>query len=176
MSIITKAGDGGHTVILCGHRVPKDHAVVEAYGLLDELCSYLGLCRSVLAGKPARNLLEQVQRDIFLIGMEIGSDPKHAKKLKQRLSLSHIASLENTIRRIESKNVIKEGTFYLPGGSFVSANLDVCRTIARKAERRFSALRRKDLIINDNVLIYLNRLSDLLYLLARCNEKNRCRL
>ena len=103
-------------------------------------------------------------KDLFLAILE---SPKPKKRIDNR----HIANLEKEIKAIEKKNILQECCFYLPGENFLSAALDISRTVARRVERQVVTLKRKKLLKNPYILIYLNRLSDLLYLLARAHEK-----
>ncbi|MBI4974532.1 MAG: ATP:cob(I)alamin adenosyltransferase, partial [Candidatus Omnitrophica bacterium] len=111
-------------------------------------------------------------KDLFVIGAEIATKGRFIRKLEERIGISHIRTLEKVIKEIESKNLFEECCFYLPGEDLVSSTLDIARTVARRAERRIVTLKRKGTLKNSDILIYMNRLSDLLYLLARSHEKN----
>ena len=171
MSITTKTGDQGITSLYGGARVPKDDLRVELYGSLDELCSFLGSCKSLIRQKKQKKLLESIQKELFILGSEIAAKAKLLSKLKKRINNRHIINLEKEIKAIEKKNILQECCFYLPGENFLSAALDISRTVARRVERQVVTLKRKKLLKNPYILIYLNRLSDLLYLLARAHEK-----
>lgn len=171
MSVTTKTGDKGITSLYWGGRTPKDDLRVQAYGGLDELCSFLGLSRSLIKNRKNKQLLESIQRELFILGAEIATKNKFLPKLGKRINKTHIIKLEKEIEAIERKNVFEECCFYLPGENLISAALDVSRTVARRVERQVVSLNRKKLLKNPSLLIYLNRLSDLLYLLARVHEK-----
>lgn len=149
----------------------KDNIRIEAYGTLDELCSYLGFVKSSIKNKVQKDLITLIQRDLFTIGTEIAVKKRSYKRLKKRIDNNSVNRLEKHIKALESKRTIKECCFYLPGENFTSSAIDIARTVARKAERIIVTLKRKGILKNPNVLIYLNRLSDLLYLLARSYGK-----
>jgi cob(I)alamin adenosyltransferase len=171
MSIVTKTGDKGKTGLYAGKRVSKDDIRVEIFGCLDELCSFLGLAKSLVRNSRTRAILEDVQRDIFVIGAEVATEAKYLGRLKRRITSDHVDRLEAHIERIESKANFKGRCFCLPGGNTPAAALDVARTMARKVERRMVTFRRRRLLRNDLVPIYLNRLSDLLFILSRGLER-----
>lgn len=171
MSITTKTGDSGKTSLSFGERVFKDDLRVKAAGTLDELCSFMGLAKSLIYDKNTKKIIEDIQRDLFIIGAEVATLPKYLKKLGKRIDNSFVLKLENLIRRWESKKKFKAHCFYLPGENKTSSCFDVSRTIARRAERMLVGLKRKKILKNNYMVIYLNRLSDLLYLFARNYEK-----
>lgn len=171
MSITTKKGDKGFTSLLWGERVKKDHIRVETYGTLDELCSFLGLAKSMIRNKKTKKLIERIQTDSFVIGSEIATKPKFINRLKKRIDNSSVKLLEENISDLERRMKFEGCCFLLPGENFISALFDVSRTIARRAERKVVTLKNRGILKNHYDLIYLNRLSDLLYLLARSYEK-----
>ena len=171
MSIVTKKGDRGKTSLFLGGVVAKDDPRVELEGVLDELCSYLGVCKSLVKGGCVKKQLESLQKDLFIIGAEVATTVRHLKKLSCRVSKADNERLEKLIEEIEAKRRPQDRTFILPGENLVSSVLDVSRTIARRAERRAVTLAKKSVLRNPYILIYLNRLSDLLYLLARKCER-----
>ena len=166
MPITTKTGDNGKTSLLYGSRVRKDNLRIEICGILDELNSFLGLAKSLLKDKALKKLINKVQGELFVIGGEVAAG-KSSSKLRRKIGQKNIKGLELFIEKLEKKRKLKEHTFVLPGGSTISAILDVARAIARRAERRIATLRNKGMLKNRHILIYLNRLSDLLYLTAR---------
>ena len=176
MGITTKTGDKGLTGLYRGGRVSKDHPRVETCGTLDELCSYLGLCKSLIKDKHKRRLIESIQKDLFVLGGEVSANPKFLNKLKNRIDNVCVSRLENETTVLENKLRLKECCFLLPGENYICATFDVARAIARKTERRVVALKRKNQLKNKNLVIYLNRLSDLLYMLARFYEKRHQKL
>jgi len=170
MGIVTKKGDKGKTSLYQGKRVNKDHIRMEACGTLDELSSYLGLAKSMIRNKNIINIIESIQKDLFILGAEIVTEAKALKKLKKRIDSSFIDYLDRAILDLEDKKGLKVRCFQLPGASSASSILDISRTITRRAERRVVVLGRKKLISNKSILVYLNRLSDLLFLLARLSK------
>ena len=176
MIITTKTGDKGLTQLACGRKVRKDDIRIYAYGTLDELCSFLGLAKGLIKNRATKRLLEAMQKDLFVIGAEIATKPKFINRLKNRLDNHYVKRLEVNINILEKRLRLKERCFLLPGENFVSAVLDVARTVCRRLERNIVTLKNRKILKNPQVLIYLNRLSDLLYLLARAYEKKHHKL
>ncbi|MFH0826699.1 MAG: cob(I)yrinic acid a,c-diamide adenosyltransferase [Candidatus Omnitrophota bacterium] len=165
-SITTKTGDKGMTSLLGGRRVRKDHIIVRTCAQLDELCSFLGLAKSLLSEKACKKLLESIQKDLYVICSEVACQKNFARKLKRRIGRDHIKRLEDRICDLESRLKIKK-CFTLPGENSVSALLDVARTECRSAEISIVILKNREFLHNGFIPIYVNRLSDLLYLLSR---------
>lgn len=181
MKIYTKTGDGGTTGLFAGPRVDKDHSRIEAYGAVDELCAVLGLAVATLSADelsqiPAsptaldchalQQLLCSVQSDLFSIGAELATpDPvKHGMCL---LTQQRIAELEQWIDRLDAQLPALQH-FILPGGSSAAATLHLGRTVCRRAERRVVGLSHAaDVHDCRLIVIYLNRLSDFLFVVAR---------
>lgn len=165
MKIYTRTGDQGETAII-GGRTSKDDIRIEAYGTLDELNSFVGQAISFMIKEAYSDMkqdLVKVQHELFDCGSDLAAIKEGPRgfKIHQR----HIEQLEQLIDRYES--VCPElARFILPGGSQASAMLHVCRTVCRRAERRVVTLSKQS-DINDSVLRYLNRLSDLFFTLAR---------
>ena len=170
MSIVTKKGDKGMTSLYRGRRVSKDHIRIEACGTIDELSSYLGLSKSMIKNRKISNIIESIQKDLFILCTEIVTETKALEKLKKRIDNSFTNYLDKAIKGLEEEKGIRIKCFKRSGENSISSILDICRTIARRAERRVIALRRKRLLSNKHILSYLNRLSDLLFLLARASE------
>ena len=168
LKIYTKAGDDGQTALFGGGRVEKDHPRVEAYGDVDELNAFLGMARAVEMMPRIDEVLVPIQRDLFSIGALLAT-PDHDKMreqlLKARIDSDRIAELERAIDECE-RELEPLRSFILPGGTPKSAALHVARTVCRRAERRIVALHRAD-PLPEWVVIYMNRLSDLLFMLAR---------
>jgi len=168
VKIYTRTGDGGQTSLFGGGRVPKDHPRVAAYGDVDELNAALG---AVLACEPValeRELLEGIQRDLFAIGARLAApDPaKVARALaKAEVTEARVVALETAIDRAEAE-LQPLDAFILPGGTMKGALFHVARTVCRRAERAVVALSQTD-DVPPIILTYLNRLSDLLFTLAR---------
>ena len=170
MSIVTKRGDKGKTSLYQGKPVSKDHIRIEACGILDELSSYLGLAKSMIKNKKIAGVIEAIQKDLFILGTELVTKAKSLKKLKKRIDNNFISRIQKIIFSLEKKKNLSIKCFQIPGVNSVSSILDISRAITRKLERRVVTLSRKKLIKNSSILIYLNRLSDLLFLLARFNS------
>lgn len=176
MSITTKKGDKGLTQ-LCGvKKIRKDDIRVDVCGTLDELCSFLGLAKSLIKNRNTKRLLEGIQKDLFVIGAEIATQAKFLNRLEDRIGNNYVKRLEDNINSLERRLKLKECCFLLPGENVISGTFDVARTICRRAERGIAALKNKKILKNPQILIYLNRLSDLLYLLARACEKHHHKL
>lgn len=170
MAITTKKGDRGRTSLYWGTRISKNHIRVEVFGVMDELCSQLGMAKSLIEEMKTKKLIESIQQDLFVTGAEIATTAPHIRKLERRMNKGHVDRLEEIIQKLESEKKFEECCFYLPGQNLVSSSLDIARTVARKAERRAVTLKNKKMLKNRYVLMYLNRLSDLLYLLSRSYE------
>ncbi|MCQ9205411.1 MAG: cob(I)yrinic acid a,c-diamide adenosyltransferase [Omnitrophica bacterium] len=170
-SIVTKTGDKGKTSLCQGRRVNKDNVRIEACGVLDELCSYLGLAKSLIKAGKIKKTIETIQKDLFVIGTELATEKKFISQIKKRISFEQINYLEKIINSLERNSKLIKPCFQLPGHNLLSSSLDVSRTIARKLERRTTTLIRKKVLADNHILVYLNRLSDLLYLLARLGSK-----
>jgi cob(I)alamin adenosyltransferase len=167
MKIYTRSGDEGDTGLFGGGRVPKDHPRVVAYGDVDELNSALGLVR---ATPPALfdDLLASVQRDLFAMGGQLATpDPERVARALEKAALSEdrVGELERAIDAADAE-LAPLTAFVLPGGSPKAATLHVARTVCRRAERSVVRLAR-DAEVHPVVVVYLNRLSDLLFTLAR---------
>jgi cob(I)alamin adenosyltransferase len=171
MSIVTKAGDKGKTGLYAGKRVSKDSLRVEILGSLDELCSFMGLARSLVKDRKTKALLEDIQRDLFVVGAEVATEAKYLGKLKPRIGRNYIDKLEKQIYALESRANFEGCCFYLPGGNPAAAAMDIARTVTRRVERRLVTLNRRGMLKNADVLVYVNRLSDLLFILSRRLEK-----
>jgi len=169
LKIYTKTGDDGETGLFGGGRIPKDSLRVAAYGEVDEVNAVLGLARALDPQEFADPLLQSIQRDLFTIGAELAApDPdKVQKALSRRVAIaeSDTTALEDAIDIHESRlEPLKN--FILPGGAPKAATLHLARTVCRRAERAVVALSRHEQV-SPAVLRYLNRLSDLLFVLAR---------
>ena len=170
MGITTKKGDTGKTGLYPGNRLWKDDIRIESIGILDELVSFIGAAKSLIIDAHVKENLETIQRELFIAGHEMTTLSNSTKKLKKRIDETHVAGLEKTMAAIEKTLLLKR--FCLPGEDPASSALDIARTVARKAERQCVKLLRKKHLKNIFVIKYLNRLSDLLFLLARKTEKH----
>lgn len=175
MGIATKKGDDGYTSLCDGSRISKAHLRIEFGGMIDELCSFLGLSKSLIRNKKIRNNIESIQRDLFVIGTESASRSPILKKLRRRINARDVERLDRLIDQLEDKKKFNR-CFYLPGENLVSATLDIARVVARRVECCAVRLKAKGILKNQHILAYLNRASDLLYLLARASERKPRRL
>ncbi len=165
--IYTKTGDKGTTALIGGTRVPKSHLRIEAYGTVDELNSYIGLCRDLLSDEKSREILKEIQDRLFTIGSSLACDPEKEPKMKlPDLKDADINLLEH---EIDSMNEVipPMKSFILPGGDPAVSHLHVARCICRRAERCCVRLEFEKEEVSNIVIIYLNRLSDYLFILAR---------
>lgn len=159
--IVTKTGDKGKTSLIGGKRVSKASVRVDAYGTIDELNAFLGWVRSEIKDADLSSIIKEIQTDLFILGTDLAA-PLNIKV--PRIKNSHIERLESLISKyLKGLPPLKE--FLLPGGSKGSTILHLARVVTRRAERKVAALPKKEL--NPLVLIYLNRLSDLLFILGR---------
>lgn len=168
MKIYTKTGDDGNTGLFGGGRVEKDHPRVEAYGDVDELNAALGMARAVELMPRIDEVLVPIQRDLFSIGALLATpnrEKMHEQLSKARIDDERIAELERAIDLCE-RELPPLRAFIIPGGTPKAGALHVARTVCRRAERRVVTLSR-DVELPELVVIYLNRLSDLLFMLAR---------
>jgi cob(I)alamin adenosyltransferase len=169
--IYTRTGDQGETGLGDGTRVPKDHARVAAYGGIDELNAVLGLLLAQSPDLPEADLLRAVQNDLFDLGADlcVPQPPDEAAGQRLRVRPDQARRLEGEIDRLNAA-LDPLRSFVLPGGRPAAAWCHLARTVCRRAERDVVTLARAE-TVNPEVLIYLNRLSDLLFVLARvCNE------
>jgi cob(I)alamin adenosyltransferase len=171
--VYTKYGDRGETSLLYGGRVSKNSVHTEAYGITDEAVSAMGLGRSLTDDQKVKDILRDLQRELFTIAAELATDPKkyelfhqHFKPVTQEM----VDRLETIIDSLEEEFVMPQ-VFVLPGGSPASSAIDMGRTIIRTAERRVVALAEAGQLTNELILTYLNRLGDLLFVLARYQDR-----
>ncbi|GMU96658.1 MAG: cob(I)yrinic acid a,c-diamide adenosyltransferase [Ignavibacterium album] len=171
MKIYTKTGDKGDTSLFGGERVQKNHQRINAYGTVDELNAFIGLALTEIKSDEVRNILIDLQNKLFIVGSDLAT-PETEKNKK----LNIIRTSEEFIKKAESdidnftEKLDELRNFILPGGSKGSAMLHVCRTICRRAEREIVALKNSEKV-NQNILIFLNRISDLLFVLSRYENK-----
>jgi len=166
MKIYTKTGDAGQTGLFGGPRVAKDDPRIEAYGAVDELNAAIGVARAESLPAEIDSLLARVQNELFDLGAELAT-PNPAAHGMAVLGPMHFAALEQAIDRFEATlPPLKE--FILPGGSRGAAALHLARTICRRAERRLVTLVQNSAEpVSGNLVVYLNRLGDLLFVLTR---------
>ena len=136
MSVTTKRGDAGQTDLLFGERIDKDDLRVELFGCLDECGAHLGMARSQIKDKRISEMLESIQRELFVIGAEIATLEANLGQLKKRIDEGYVKKLDTAIIEFEKEKNYEECCFYLPGENLASTTLDVARTVTRRLERR----------------------------------------
>jgi cob(I)alamin adenosyltransferase len=172
VKIYTKKGDDGSTSLWYGGRVAKHHGRTDAYGTLDEACSALGVARALCDEAGERELgadILRLQDDLFVAGAELATAPQAAERLEDGISRTTpemVAWMEERIDRYMGE-VDLPPKFVIPGGNRLSAQLDVARTVIRRAERRLTALAESGELAGETVLGLVNRASDLAYAMAR---------
>lgn len=172
MKIYTKTGDKGTTSLFGGTRVSKDHLRIESYGTVDELNSYVGLIKDQAIDESTKNVLIKIQHDLFTLGSMLATpiNKETLKNGKERLNIPKITAtsvtyLENNIDEMNSK-LPQMTHFILPGGHTTVSFCHIARCVCRRAERLSVSLHEQE-TINLDILTYLNRLSDYLFVLAR---------
>jgi cob(I)alamin adenosyltransferase len=169
MRIYTKTGDDGSTGLLYGGRVSKSDLLTEAYGTTDEAVAVLGLARAFEGGGEVADEVLRLQRELFVVGADLATNPDERHKLKPGVSLvteEMTSRLESLIDAMVAERPLPQA-FIVPGANPVSASLDLARSTVRRAERRVVELDAVDRLPNPEIRRYLNRLSDLLFVLAR---------
>jgi cob(I)alamin adenosyltransferase len=161
-NITTKKGDTGYTYTYSGYKLSKADLRIEAVGTLDELNAFLGMAKSLIKDEKGKNILEKIQNDLFTIGTQFSGEG--STKVKRKISCENIRYLEYEIKRLEKRFRFKG--FITPGENLLSAVLHVNRAIARRLEHEMVFLRNKGIAKYRNIIVYLNRVSDLLFLLA----------
>ena len=174
VKIYTRKGDDGTTGLWYGGRVPKSDPRPEAYGTVDEAGAALGLCRAVAEGELFDDIL-RIQRGLFVAGAELATAPEAAGRLEpevSRVTPQMVEELESAIDRYMER-VDLPPKFVIPGGTELSARLDVARTAIRRAERRVVELKLAGGLIDDTTLTYLNRASDAVFAMARFADESQ---
>lgn len=165
MKIYTKTGDKGYTSLIGGTRVPKHHLRIESYGTVDELNSYIGLIRDQEITEHDKALLKEIQDRLFTIGSSLAADPERSKMVIPDLKDGDIELLEQEMD-LMNETLPELRHFILPGGSNVISYCHIARCVCRRAERIAVHLAEES-TVDERVTIYLNRLSDYLFTLAR---------
>ncbi len=172
MSIVTKTGDQGTTALMYGRRVPKNHPRVEAYGAVDELNAALGMARATAEHELIRENLLRIQKDLVVLMGELATAPEDLPRyLKDgflQLGPDKTAMLDELVGKIEPQISLKD--WAMPGATVHAAAIDVARVVCRRAERLICSLQQSGGLGNSEIIVYLNRLADLLWLLARWVE------
>jgi cob(I)alamin adenosyltransferase len=174
VKIYTRKGDDGSTGLWYGGRVSKTHPRPEAYGSIDEAASSLGLCRAATSDSDLSADILRIQTDLFVAGAELATAPEAEHRLEEgvsRVTGAMVDGLEQLIDRYMAQ-VDLPPKFVIPGGSELSARLDVARTAIRRAERRVVELKEADALADDTLLRYLNRASDAVYAMARYADED----
>lgn len=165
-SVYTRTGDRGTTSLVGGQRVSKAHQRIESYGSVDELNSFIGLLIDALGDEEDKKFLRFVQHKLFTVGSYLATDPQHTEvRVESRVTDQSIERIEQEIDRLDG-GLPKLKRFVLPGGGRSASLAHVCRTVCRRAERQIYRLAETD-PVEDNVLMFINRLSDYLFVLAR---------
>ncbi len=165
MSIATRRGDGGETGLAGGIRVSKIHPRVESYGTLDELISTMGFARSICAVDEIRDLTKSIQKELFRVGSALATPPE-SRKTAPEITDAMVDRLTAEVHRLEAvEGILLDWS--IPGENPVSAAYEVARTVCRRAERMIVGLPDQGVAVQPNILRYVNRLSDLLWLIAR---------
>ena len=165
MKVYTKTGDKGQTSLIGGTRVSKHHLRIEAYGTVDELNSHIGLIRDQDIDETVKKNLAEIQDRLFTIGSSLASDPEKSKMKIPDLKQEDVSLLESEIDRM-TESLPEMRSFILPGGHTTVSFCHIARCVCRRAERYTIHLSEKEFVA-DLVVIYLNRLSDYLFVLAR---------
>jgi cob(I)alamin adenosyltransferase len=172
MKVYTKTGDGGTTALFGGTRVPKDHIRIESYGTVDELNSYIGLIRDQQISKQYKELLIEIQDRLFTVGAILATPPEKQLMKNGSLRLQNLGIIDSDVELLEKEiDQMEESLpqmthFVLPGGHTTVSYCHIARCVCRRAERLAVQLDHNEPIAQI-VLIYLNRLSDYLFVLAR---------
>lgn len=165
--IYTKTGDKGTTSLIGGTKVPKSHLRIEAYGTVDELNSYIGLCKDLLSDKKAQEILQEVQDRLFTIGSSLACDPIKEPKMRiPDLKEADVVLLEKEMDRM-NEAIPPMKSFILPGGHTTLSHLHIARCVCRRAERCCVRLELESLEVEPLIIKYINRLSDYLFVLSR---------
>ncbi len=174
MSIVTKTGDDGTTGLMYNRRVSKSHVRVEAYGTADELNAALGMARAAATDDFLRGNLISIQKDLVILMGELATLAQDRERyLKDGfpvVTAEMTARLEVVVKEIESQSISFKG-WATPGANASAAALDMARTVCRRTERRVRELAELGEAVNPEIVVYLNRLSDLLWLMARWAER-----
>jgi len=167
--VTTKTGDEGYTSLLGSARVPKYQRRPEAYGTIDEATSALGLARAQTDDRQIKDWIYGVQRDLYLMMGELATPPENYDKIDFKIRPEDVARLEALGEELKAQVEIGK-EFIMPGETVTGAALDLARSIVRRGERRIARLYHEGDVTNGDVLRYLNRLSDVLFIMARYEE------
>src|SRR5579883_3131500 len=167
--VTTGTGDAGYTGLLGDQRVPKYDPRPDTFGVVDEATSALGLARATTSDQRAREIILKTQQDLYVLMAELATPPENLDAVGFRMTADHVRWLEETEEQLKAEVEIPN-KFIIPGDTLDGAALDLARTIIRRAERMAVKLLHDGVIANGEVVRYLNRLSDLIFILARYVE------
>jgi cob(I)alamin adenosyltransferase len=167
--VTTRTGDEGYTDLLGNRRVPKYHRRPEAFGTIDEATSALGLARAHATHGSLKDRIYRVQNDLYILMAELATPPENYDKVDFKIRAEHVARLDAESEELKAEVEIGK-SFVVPGSTVTGAALDLARTIVRRGERSVARLYHEGDITNSYALQYLNRLSDLLFIMARHEE------
>ena len=173
LKIYTKYGDEGETGLLYGGRISKSDLRTEAYGTTDEAVSALGLARATTDDPDVQRIVKRLQRELFTVGAELATDRAEYANLQRHFSVvtpDMTAALEHDIDTLGAQVQLPR-SFIIPGATQASSALDLARSILRRAERRAVQMQTEDMLENPEVIRYLNRASDLVFMLARYQDR-----
>ncbi|MFA5087775.1 MAG: cob(I)yrinic acid a,c-diamide adenosyltransferase [Candidatus Omnitrophota bacterium] len=168
-SITTKVGDQGCSYLFSGEKVSKNSPRLAALGDIDELVSFLGITRHYAQGGEVKSGIREIQEDLFILSGELAVSGGKINKLSRRINADRIQDIDRKLSLLQKGVTLPQG-FVVPGGTLASAYLDYARALARRCERSIVYLREQKLLRNRDAVIWINRLSDYLYLLARREE------
>jgi cob(I)alamin adenosyltransferase len=167
--VTTGTGDTGYTGLLGDQRVPKYDPRPDTFGTVDEATSALGLARAATSDPNVKEIIYKIQQELYLLMGELATPPENYEKMGLRMTAEHVQRLEQTEEALK-REVEIPNKFIIPGDTPAGAALDLARTIIRRAERMAARLLHERIIENGEVVRYLNRLSDLVFILARYVE------
>ncbi len=167
--VTTGTGDAGYTGLLGDQRVPKYDPRPDTFGVVDEATSALGLARATTSDQRAREIILKTQQDLYVLMAELATPPENLDAVGFRMTADHVRWLEETEEQLKAEVEIPN-KFIIPGDTLDGAALDLARTIIRRAERQVARLVHEGTVGNGETLRYLNRLSDLVFILARYIE------
>ncbi len=168
MKVYTRKGDAGETGLFGGSRISKSSLKVDAYGSIDEAAAFIGVARAFVENKEIKDILYMIQEKFLVVAAYLASDANGINKLKEKIEISDIEILEKYIDNY-SKQLLPLYKFLIPGEDIQSAVLHVARTVVRRSERRIIALNEQE-NLQPEILKYVNRVSDILFVLARVVE------
>jgi len=169
MMKFSKKGDRGFTSLIGGQRILKSSPRPETYGTLDEAASALGLAKASASKEKTREIISRIQKDLLVLGAELATAPEDRERFPRRIAAENADFLERLIAELQEKIEIQK-EFILPGETLSGAAMDLSRAIIRRAERKAVGLFQEKIIDNGEILRFLNRLADLLFVLARFEE------